>query len=89
MPSGRKDEARAFYQHILGIPEVARPAYLAKRGGSRFEGGPLKVHPSVENDFVPARKAHPAFIVDGLRELVMALQGGGLPRLERSTTRRL
>lgn len=77
MPVGREDEARAFYQRVLGIPEVTKPPHLAARGGCWFERGPLKVHLGVEKDFVPARKAHPAFIVDGLRELVVSLQQGG------------
>ena len=77
MPSGREDQARAFYQGLLGIPEVAKPAHLARRGGCWFERGPLKVHLGVEEDFVPARKAHPAFIVDGLRELATGLQRAG------------
>ena len=68
MPAGREDEARAFYEDVLGIPEIAKPAHLAARGGCWFERGPLKVHVGVEENFVPARKAHPAFIVEGLGE---------------------
>jgi catechol 2,3-dioxygenase-like lactoylglutathione lyase family enzyme len=77
MPSGREDEARAFYRDVLGIPEVVKPANLAKRGGCWFERGSLKVHLGVEDAFVPAQKAHPAFIVEGLRELATALQRAG------------
>ena len=44
MPVGREDEARAFYQRVLGIPEVTKPPHLAARGGCWFERGPLKVH---------------------------------------------
>jgi hypothetical protein len=36
MPSGREGEARAFYDHLLGIPEVAKPPHLAARGGCWF-----------------------------------------------------
>ena len=39
MPGGREDEARAFYQDVLGIPEVAKPPHLAVRGGCWFERG--------------------------------------------------
>jgi catechol 2,3-dioxygenase-like lactoylglutathione lyase family enzyme len=74
MPVGREDEARAFYQEALGIPEVAKPSHLAARGGCWFERGVLKIHLGVEQDFVAARKAHPAFVVDGLRELVARLE---------------
>ena len=77
MPAGREDEARAFYRDVLGIPEVPKPANLAARGGCWFERGSLKVHVGVEKDFTPARKAHPAFIVEGLRELATSLQSAG------------
>jgi catechol 2,3-dioxygenase-like lactoylglutathione lyase family enzyme len=33
MPPGEEDRARQFYSGILGIPEVEKPAELAKRGG--------------------------------------------------------
>jgi catechol 2,3-dioxygenase-like lactoylglutathione lyase family enzyme len=69
MPVGREAEARVFYAGVLGIPEVAKPPNLAKRGGCWFESGEVKVHLGVENDFRPARKAHPAFSVDDLTEL--------------------
>ena len=77
MPAGREDEARAFYRDVLGIPEITKPAHLAKRGGCWFERGRLKVHLGIEDNFVAARKAHPAFIVDGLRELATTLQRAG------------
>ena len=77
MPAGREDEARAFYRDVLGIPEIAKPANLAARGGCWFERGVLKVHLVVEGDFMPARKAHPAFIVEGLRGLATTLQRAG------------
>ena len=69
MPPGKEAEARAFYQGVLGIPEVAKPANLAKRGGCWFERGTLKVHLGVEQGFRPARKAHPAFRVENLQTL--------------------
>ena len=77
MPVGREDEARAFYRDVLGIPEVIKPPHLAARGGCWFEQESLKVHVGAEEDFVPARKAHPAFVVDGLRELASNLQRAG------------
>jgi catechol 2,3-dioxygenase-like lactoylglutathione lyase family enzyme len=79
MPPGREAEARAFYQDALGIPEVAKPANLAKRGGCWFERGALKVHLGVEDDFRPARKAHPALIVEDLAALSAALDKAGFP----------
>jgi catechol 2,3-dioxygenase-like lactoylglutathione lyase family enzyme len=77
MPPGREHHAREFYQDVLGIPEVPKPPHLAKRGGCWFERGNLKIHLGVESDFRPAKKAHPAFVVEQLRELVSRLSLAG------------
>ena len=79
MPAGRESEARKFYQGILGIPEATKPSELAARGGCWFEDGELKVHLGVEKNFAPARKAHPAFIVDDLAAFTSALVQAGFP----------
>ena len=77
MPAGREAEARAFYDGLLGIPERVKPPELAKRGGCWFERGPLKLHLGVEAEFRPARKAHPALVVEGLPALRAALEKAG------------
>jgi catechol 2,3-dioxygenase-like lactoylglutathione lyase family enzyme len=79
MPAGKESDARKFYQGILGIPEAIKPPYLAARGGCWFEDGELKIHLGVEKNFVPARKAHPAFIVEDLAALISALVEAGYP----------
>jgi catechol 2,3-dioxygenase-like lactoylglutathione lyase family enzyme len=79
MPSGGEPRAREFYQGILGIPEVPKPVQLAKRGGCRFERGELKIHLGVEQDFRPARKAHPALLVEDLAVLCKELRSRGYP----------
>lgn len=92
MPPGREADARRFYGDLLGLREVAKPAVLAGRGGVWFEGdGGLSLHLGVEADFRPARKAHPAFVVDDLPGLVRTLSAAGhaltedvaLPGIER------
>lgn len=77
MPVGREAEARTFYSGILGIPEVAKPPHLAKRGGCWFERADLKVHLGVDPDFRPARKAHLALRVENLAALKAALLNAG------------
>jgi catechol 2,3-dioxygenase-like lactoylglutathione lyase family enzyme len=77
MPPGGEDKARAFYEGLLGIPEVPKPPNLAKRGGCWFEAGTLKVHLGVEADFQSARKAHPAFLVENLALLKNTLESAG------------
>lgn len=74
MPSGMEDAARAFYTGLLGIPEIPKPANLAKRGGAWFERGSLKIHLGVEADFRAARKAHPALLVTHLETLIAHLK---------------
>ena len=64
MPPGGEDHARVFYHSLLGIPEVPKPPAQAARGGCWFEDGELKVHLGIQEDFVPATKAHPAFLVE-------------------------
>ena len=65
-PLGREAEARAFYAGLLGIPELAKPANLARRGGCWFECRALKVHLGVEVGFRPAQGA-PGLSGTGLR----------------------
>ncbi len=78
MPPGREAEAEAFYSGLLGLERVPKPAPLAARGGCWFVRGTLAVHLGVEEDFHPARKAHPAFVVRNLPGLVAALDAGGV-----------
>jgi catechol 2,3-dioxygenase-like lactoylglutathione lyase family enzyme len=77
MPSGKESEARAFYEGILGLPEAPKPPNLAKRGGCWFVRGAVKVHLGVENEFHPARKAHPAFLVEDLPALKTLIEAAG------------
>lgn len=69
MPEGGEQEAVAFYQGLLGVPEVKKPAHLQSRGGCWFESGAVRIHLGVEADFRPARKAHPALVVEDLTAL--------------------
>jgi catechol 2,3-dioxygenase-like lactoylglutathione lyase family enzyme len=77
MPAGGEDEATAFYEGLLGLPRVPKPEPLAARGGCWFEAGAVKVHLGVEADFRPARKAHPALVVDDLDGLCDHLIAAG------------
>ena len=82
MPPDREVEARLFYEKLLGIPEVPKPPHLASRGGCWFERAALKVHLGVEKSFFPARKAHPAFLVDDLAALIELLKQNGYEACE-------
>jgi len=77
MPAGGEETARRFYSGVLGIPEVPKPGELAKRGGVWFETDGVKIHLGVEQDFRPARKAHPGLLVRDLQSLSRRLAGAG------------
>ena len=77
MPPDEEDRAREFYVNILGFTEIPKPAELAKRGGAWFQSENVQLHLGVEQDFHPARKAHPAFIVDDLNMLITKAQSAG------------
>ncbi len=79
MPAGREAAAVAFYEGLLGIPQVPKPPHLAARGGCWFESDGVKVHLGVEAEFRPARKAHPALLVEDLAALVERLAEAGVP----------
>lgn len=79
MPAGEEPAAEAFYVDLLGLEVLEKPPVLAARGGRWFGNGGLQVHLGVEADFRPAKKAHPALVVEGLDELVGALAAAGYP----------
>jgi catechol 2,3-dioxygenase-like lactoylglutathione lyase family enzyme len=68
-PPGGEDEARAFYGGLLALPEIEKPEPLRARGGVWFECGAHQLHLGVEEDFRPARKAHPALRVASAADL--------------------
>jgi hypothetical protein len=70
IPVGGEGVAREFYVGVLGLAETPKPPDMAARGGCWFERGDVRIHVGVEDPFVPARKAHPALVMRGLRELV-------------------
>lgn len=78
VPAGAEDACRRFWGGTLGMTEVAKPAGLAARGGCWFRAGDVEVHLGVESEHVPARKAHPAFLVSDLRVLAGRLEAAGV-----------
>jgi len=77
MPAGEEETARAFYINVLGFAEIPKPPELAKRGGVWFRSETVQLHLGAEQDFHPARKAHPAFIVDELDSIITKAQSAG------------
>ncbi|MWC27023.1 VOC family protein [Paenibacillus sp. MMS18-CY102] len=81
-PVGCEDEARHFFHTVLGWAEVPKPEPLKKRGGVWFQCGAHQVHIGVQQPFVPATKAHPAFHVQNLEQLRSNLLQYGIPIID-------
>jgi catechol 2,3-dioxygenase-like lactoylglutathione lyase family enzyme len=88
-PPGGEDATRRFYRDGIGMTEVEKPEALRARGGVWFraydEPGAVsaEVHVGVEDPFAPARKAHPAFVVDALDAVADRLRAAGFEVDER------
>ena len=78
IPPGGEEQCRAFWGGILRMSEVEKPPVLAARGGCWFRGGGLEVHLGVEQEFAPARKAHPGILVGDLGDLAAAFDAAGV-----------
>ena len=79
IPNDEEDTARTFYGGLLGMEEIDKPENLKTRGGVWFRIGDRQVHMGVQEDFRPATKAHPAFLVDDLQHVQRVLESHGYP----------
>jgi catechol 2,3-dioxygenase-like lactoylglutathione lyase family enzyme len=82
MPHGEEAKARAFYGGVLGMTELAKPPELAKRGGCWFASGVVQIHLGVEEEFRPAKKAHPGLRCTDYDGLVARLRAAGVEVVE-------
>jgi catechol 2,3-dioxygenase-like lactoylglutathione lyase family enzyme len=78
IPVGGEDRAREFYSGILGLSEVEKPAALAGRNSIWFAAGPVSLHLGIEPEFHPAKRAHPALVVEGLDGILALCERAGL-----------
>ena len=77
IPIGGETRARDFYTGILGLTEVEKPAEMAGRNSIWFVAGPVNLHVGIEPDFHPAKRAHPALVVNDLDDIVAACERAG------------
>lgn len=77
-PVGEEKMAKNFYGGILGFQEIEKPEMLKQRGGVWFQTGNVRLHIGVEENFVPAKKAHPAIEVEQLETLRKDLENKGI-----------
>jgi catechol 2,3-dioxygenase-like lactoylglutathione lyase family enzyme len=78
IPIGSEDRARAFYSGILGFTEIEKPPQMAERKSIWFVAGAVNLHLGIEPDFTPAKRAHPAFVVEGLDAILAACAHAGI-----------
>jgi catechol 2,3-dioxygenase-like lactoylglutathione lyase family enzyme len=78
IPIGSEDRARAFYSGILGFTEIEKPPQMAERKSIWFVAGLVNLHLGIEPDFTPAKRAHPAFVVEGLDAILAACERAGI-----------
>jgi catechol 2,3-dioxygenase-like lactoylglutathione lyase family enzyme len=77
-PPNSEDAARGFYGELLGMQELPKPLLLVQRGGVWFASGEVQLHIGVEQDFRPARKAHPALRCSDYEGLLARLRLAGV-----------
>ncbi|SDJ68705.1 VOC family protein [Sediminibacillus albus] len=68
-PAESEQICREFFHNILGMEEIEKPDSLKKNGGVWFRCGEQQLHIGIDSDFMPAKKAHPAFYIENLDEL--------------------
>jgi catechol 2,3-dioxygenase-like lactoylglutathione lyase family enzyme len=78
IPAGAEGQCDEFYVGLLGFEIVEKPPILAARGGRWYSRDAATLHLGVEESFLPAKKAHPAFLVDDYHEVLARLKGAGV-----------
>src|ERR1700677_5046482 len=78
-PAGSEPRMREFFAGVLGLAELEKPADLAVRGGAWVRGPGFDLHVGIEKECVPAKKAHPALLVDDLDALAARFAAAGYP----------
>ncbi|MFE0515279.1 glyoxalase [Streptomyces sp. NPDC058964] len=78
-PPGSENLLRTYYVDVLGMTELPKPPALAARGGCWFEAGSVQLHLGIEQDFRPAKKAHPGLRVTDIETYAARLAAGAAP----------
>lgn len=78
-PKGSEPIAKQFFGELLGFQEIVKPENLRKRGGVWFQFGNYQIHIGIEEPFIPAKKAHPAFEIENIEALKTHLTNNKVP----------
>ena len=69
MPEGGEDDARQFYDGLLGLEEIPRPEGLQRSGGVWFRTGGQELHLGTDEAHLPSKRPHAGFRVADVKEL--------------------
>jgi hypothetical protein len=76
-PVGGEQAAREFYGDGAGAVRGGQAAGTRDSWWRLVPPPGLELHVGVEEDFTPARKAHPAFVVDNIDAVASAVDAAG------------
>jgi catechol 2,3-dioxygenase-like lactoylglutathione lyase family enzyme len=78
IPSDSEDRCDEFYVGLLLFTTLEKPPILAARGGRWYQRDEAVLHLGVEEPFLPAKKAHPAFSIDDYDGVIVRLKHAGV-----------
>ncbi|HKC20253.1 MAG TPA: VOC family protein [Candidatus Dormibacteraeota bacterium] len=78
IPRGAEEACRDFYVRVLGLREIEKPPALAARGGLWVGSDAMQIHLGVEDEFRPAKRAHPGIEVTDVDGLAARLAQHGI-----------
>lgn len=78
IPEGSEQRCDEFYVDLLGFETLEKPPQLVARGGRWYQRGEAVVHLGIERDFRPAKKAHPALVLDDYVAIIERLGRAGV-----------
>jgi catechol 2,3-dioxygenase-like lactoylglutathione lyase family enzyme len=79
IPRGEEALARLFYEGVLGLQEVRKPAWVSRQGGIWYIGPDIAVHLNAVEAFRPTRETHAALIVADIGHARAVLERKGVP----------
>ncbi|WP_251136896.1 LD-carboxypeptidase [Exiguobacterium sp. s193] len=78
-PPASEESTRAFYAGLLHMTEVEKPPGVRATGGVWFKSHAAAIHVGIEQEFQPAKKAHPGLTFPNLDDVAKRLTEAGYP----------
>jgi len=77
IPPGSEEQARAFYENVLGFHRVEKPESLRSMATMWFQNGDIEIHVAVD-PVTQRTKQHPAMVVEKLDDVRAFLMEKGI-----------